>query len=140
LSSKEKRKIVKKSTPFTWIGGNLFKLGLDQILRRCVREEEVFDILLTCHDGPYGGHFAAKRTSFKVLQAGYYWSTLHQDVKIYTSQCDWCQRMGRPTLRDEMPLQPQVTFKPFDKWGMDFTGPIDPPSKKKSKLLCSLII
>jgi len=42
----------------------------------CVREEEFFDILLTCHDGPCGGHFAAKRTTFKVLQAGYYWLTL----------------------------------------------------------------
>ena len=29
LSSKEKRKIVRKSAPFTWIGGNLFKIGPD---------------------------------------------------------------------------------------------------------------
>ena len=27
LSSKEKSKIVRKSAPFTWIGGNLYKLG-----------------------------------------------------------------------------------------------------------------
>ena len=27
LSSREKRKIVRKSVPFTWIRGNLFKLG-----------------------------------------------------------------------------------------------------------------
>ena len=45
LSFEEKRKIIRKSAPFTWIGGNLFKLGPDQILRRCLREEEVFDIL-----------------------------------------------------------------------------------------------
>jgi len=81
LSSKEKSKIMRKSAPFTWIGGNLFKLGLDQVSRRCVREEEVFDILLTCHDGPYGGHFAVKRTAFKIMQEGYYWPTLHQDVR-----------------------------------------------------------
>lgn len=96
LSSKEKSRIMRKSASFTWIGGNLFKLGPDQILRRCVREEEVFDILLTCHDGPCGGNFAAKRTSFKILQAGYYWPTLHQDVRRYISQCDRCPltRMG----------------------------------------------
>lgn len=104
LSSKEKRKIARKSAPFTWIGGNLFKLGPDQILRRCVRKEEVFDILLTCHDGPCGGHFAAKRTAFKILQVGYYWPTLPQDVRRYICQCDQCQRMGKPTPRDEMPL------------------------------------
>eukprot|EP00253_Pinus_taeda_P029944 PITA_29944 len=90
LSSKEKSRIVRKSASFTWIGGNLFKLGPDQILRHCVSEEEVFDILLTCHDGPCGGHFAAKRTAFKILQAGYYWPTLHQDVRRYISQCDRC--------------------------------------------------
>eukprot|EP00253_Pinus_taeda_P005468 PITA_05468 len=77
LSSKEKSKIVRESTPFPWIGGNLLKISTDQILRRCVREEEVFDILLTCHDGPCGGHFTANRTTFKVLEAGYYWPTLH---------------------------------------------------------------
>jgi len=78
-------KIVRKSAPFTWIGGNLFKLGPDEILRRCVREEEVFGILLTCHDGCYGGHFKSRRTTFKVLQAGYYWPTLHQGVRRHTS-------------------------------------------------------
>eukprot|EP00253_Pinus_taeda_P029982 PITA_29982 len=135
LSSKEKSKIVRKSAPFTWMGGNLFKLGPDQILRRCVREEEVFDILLTCHDGPCGGHFAAKRTTFKILQAGYCWSTLHQDVRRYMSQYDRCQRMGKPTPKDEIPMQPQVTFEPSEKWGMDFVGPINPPLNQKQYII-----
>eukprot|EP00253_Pinus_taeda_P017782 PITA_17782 len=135
LSSKEKSRIVRKSASFTWIRGNLFKLGPDKILRRCVREEEVFDILLTCHDGPFGGHFVAKRTAFKILQVGYYWPTLHQDVRRYVSQCDRCQRMGKPTPRDKMPLQPQVTLEPFEKWGMDFLGPINPPSRQKSYII-----
>eukprot|EP00253_Pinus_taeda_P033587 PITA_33587 len=43
--------------------------------------------------------------------------------------------MGKPTPRDEMPLQPQVTFEPFEKWGMDFVGPINPPSKQKSYII-----
>ena len=34
-----------------------------------------------------------------------------------------------------MPLQPQVTFEPFDKWGMDFIGSINPPSKKKQYII-----
>jgi hypothetical protein len=43
--------------------------------------------------------------------------------------------MGKPTKRNEIPLQPQVSLEPFDKWGMDFIGPIDPPSRKKRHIL-----
>ena len=39
LSFRERSIIIRKSTPFTWIGGNLFKLGPDQILRIYVRKE-----------------------------------------------------------------------------------------------------
>ena len=34
-----------------------------------------------------------------------------------------------------MSLQPQVTFEPFEKWGMNFVGPINPPSKQKSYII-----
>ena len=46
--------------------------------------------------------------------------------------------MGKPTPKDEMPLQPQVTLEPFDKWGMDFIGSIDSPSGQKNHIIvCS---
>jgi len=67
LSPREKSNIIRKSSLFTWIMGNIFRLGPDQILRSCVREEEVFEILSTCHDGPCGGHFSAKGKTFEVL-------------------------------------------------------------------------
>ena len=52
--------------------------------------------------------------------------------------CDQFQRMGKPTPKDEMPLQPQVALEPFDKWGMDFIGPIDSPSgQKKYIIVCN---
>jgi len=108
------------------------------IIRRCVRNDEIIDILKSCHDEPCGGHFAAKRTAFKILSLGYYWPSIFKDSKKYVKSCDSCQRMGRPTATDEMPLQPQVHLEPFEKWALDFIGPINPTSNgKKYILVCT---
>ena len=37
--------------------------------------------------------------------------------------------------RDEMPLQPQVLIEPFERWALNFVGPITPISKGKSYIL-----
>lgn len=34
-----------------------------------------------------------------------------------------------------MPLQPQLTLEPFEKWGLDFIGPISPTSNNKEYIL-----
>jgi len=43
--------------------------------------------------------------------------------------------MGKPTPKDEIPMQPQVTSEPFEKWGMDFVGPINLPSRQKQYII-----
>jgi len=72
LSHRDKRKIIQKSARYSWIGGYLFFTRPDQEIRRCVIEDEGYDLLKACHDGPCGGHFVDKRTWYKILQMGYY--------------------------------------------------------------------
>ena len=43
--------------------------------------------------------------------------------------------MGKPVQRDEMPLQPQVLIKPFERWALDFIEPITPISRGNSYIL-----
>lgn len=63
-----KRKILAmKATPFTLMNGYLYKLGLDNILRRCALEHECEDIINEAHVGPAGGHFQADTTTRKIL-------------------------------------------------------------------------
>ena len=76
-------------------------------------------ILHACHEGPCGGHFFDKRTTYKVMQSGYYWPSIFKDVSKYVKGCDSFQIMGRPTS-DQIPLQPQVMIDPFEKWDLDF--------------------
>jgi hypothetical protein len=96
FSHKEHRcKIIRKSAPYSWIQGYLFKMGHDHVLHCCLREDKIYDVLHACHDEPNGGHFATKITTLKVLNAGYYWPTLHKDAREYVSRCDECQRMDK---------------------------------------------
>ena len=106
LSSKEKQIIIRLSATYSWMGGDLYKTGPDLIIKKCVREDEMHDILKASHDGPCGGHFSDKRTAYTILHSLYYWPTLFRDAKMYVRSCDSFQRMGKPIKRDEMPLQP----------------------------------
>ena len=45
---------------------------------------------------------------------------------------------GETQKKDEMPLHPQVALEAFYKWGMNFFGPIDPPSgQNKYIIVCN---
>ena len=105
------------------------------MIRRCVREDEMPEILKACHDEPFGGHFADKRMTYKILSLGYYWTSIFKDAKEYVRRCDSCQRVGKPTPSNEMLQQIQVFIKPFEKWALAFVGPINPPSKKNKYIL-----
>lgn len=60
VSPQERQKIIQKSTRFSWVDGYLYYTGVDKTIQKYVREDEVQDILKTCHDGPCGRNFIDK--------------------------------------------------------------------------------
>jgi hypothetical protein len=63
LPTNKKKILALKATPFTLMNGYLYKLGSDDILRRCALEHEREDIINEAHVGPAGGHFQANTTT-----------------------------------------------------------------------------
>ena len=106
-----------------WKEPILYRHCADQVIRRCVPEDEMHSILNHCHTLPCGGHFGGQRTAAKVLQSGFYWPSLFKDAHQFVSTCDKCQRMGNISRKDEPPMHPILEVELFDLWGIDFIGP-----------------
>ncbi|WJX19736.1 hypothetical protein P8452_09381 [Trifolium repens] len=119
----QKKKFLREANQYVWDDPYLFKIGADNLLRRCVTREDAISIMWHCHNSPYGGHYNGERTAAKVLQSGFFWPTLFKDTYEYTQRCDKCQRTGGISRRNEMPLQNIHMVEVFDCWGIDFVGP-----------------
>nr|XP_016480881.1 PREDICTED: uncharacterized protein LOC107801971 [Nicotiana tabacum] len=52
-----------------WDEPFLYRQCADQLVRRCVPEEEMKAILHDCYASPYGGHHGGDRTAQKMLQS-----------------------------------------------------------------------
>jgi len=57
---------------YIWDNPYLFKVGADNLLRRCVTSKEAKGILWHCHNSPCRAHCAGDKTVAKVLQSGFF--------------------------------------------------------------------
>jgi hypothetical protein len=95
------KKQLVESNELSVIVGNLYKLGVYGISIRCVLEHERPMIRDRSNDD-----IAGREIAQKILCTRLWWPTLHKDAKEYYQSCDVCQRVGKPSRIDEMPLNP----------------------------------
>nr|GFA29486.1 reverse transcriptase domain-containing protein [Tanacetum cinerariifolium] len=103
MSSQQKNKFFKDVKHYFWNDPFLFKVCVDQVIRRCVHSQEAVDILKACHSGPTGGHHGLNYTIKK----------------------------GKISQHDEMPQNAIQVFEIFDISAIDFMGPF--PSSRGNK-------
>ncbi|WJZ98396.1 hypothetical protein VitviT2T_016923 [Vitis vinifera] len=120
--AQDRKHFFAKIHAYYWEELFLFKYCANQIIRKCVPEEEQQGILSHCHENACGGHFASQKTTIKVLQSGFCWPSLFKDAHTMCRSCDRCQRLGKLTRRNQMPMNPILIVDLFDVWGIDFMG------------------
>nr|GEU54353.1 reverse transcriptase domain-containing protein [Tanacetum cinerariifolium] len=111
MSSQQKRKFFKDVKHYFWDDPFLFKICVNQVIRRCVLCQEAVEILKACHYGPIGGHHGPNYIAKKVFDSGFYWPTIYRDAHDLVKNCDVCQRQGKISQRDEMPQTPSKCVK-----------------------------
>ena len=108
---------------YLWEDPYLYKIYGDGMIRRCIPDTEILEVLTHCHSSSYGGHYGASKTVAKVLESGFFWPTLFKDVREFVLYCDRCQRVGNISKRHELLLTSILEVEIFDVWGIDFIGP-----------------
>lgn len=98
-------------------------MGLDQVLRKCVMQEEIPGVLRESHEELARGHMEPDAIMQKALLERW-WPTLHTDAREWVLGCDTCKRVGKLLKWDFMPLFPSQPQELFERWGLDFIGPL----------------
>ncbi|KAJ9565323.1 hypothetical protein OSB04_001289 [Centaurea solstitialis] len=136
LSKFENDKIKTQAKFYVWDDPYLWKHCSDQVIRRCVPQQEVQSVLRFCHEYACGGHFGPKRTAHKVLNCGLFWPSIFKDAYMFCKSCDRCQKTGNIGPPNEMPQNPILVCEIFDVWGIDFMEPFPPSFGFTYILLC----
>ncbi|CAM8940532.1 unnamed protein product [Rhodiola kirilowii] len=116
-------KLKHDSRFYVWDDPYIWKIGVDQLLRRCIPDFEIASIISFCHEHACGGHFGPRRTARNNLDSGFFWPSVFRDSYEHCRKCDRCQRVGNISARNEMPQVPILVNDVFDIWGIDFMGP-----------------
>jgi hypothetical protein len=98
------------------------------VILKCMNSQEANMIMVEFHNSLCGGHHFWKATAHKILRARYYWPTVFVDVCRRVITCIKCQRFVRKQQLKSLLLNPVVVSGPFQQWGLDFIGEINPTS------------
>jgi hypothetical protein len=134
--TRERKEVFqRKVVSYSLIKGILFKLGVDEQLRRCLEGSDRKKVIESLHSGNSGVHFVSVNTVNRIRTAGYWWPYMNRDVKNFVDSCDQCQQTGAPSFQNHWPLTPIIPLAPFEKWSIDFIGPISPISSQKKRYI-----
>ncbi|RDY11027.1 Retrovirus-related Pol polyprotein from transposon 17.6, partial [Mucuna pruriens] len=82
-----KEKITSDAKYYIWDDPYLGRLYNDQVMRRCIPDSEINLVLHFCHAAFGGDHYGSTWTARKVLDCGFYWSTIFRDAYQFVSAC-----------------------------------------------------
>ena len=116
----KKKRFVSEIRNFYWEDPFLFKYYPDLIIRKCVPNEAIGNVLSMCHMNAYGGHFSTKNSTLKILYSCVYWPGIFKGAYAYCKAHQSCQRMDSISMKHKMPLNPIITIEIFLLLEIDF--------------------
>jgi ribonuclease HI len=125
----ERRCLQQRLPSYIQKAGVLYRRSFGHgILLCCVSRKEADQILLEMHKGVCGGHQSGAKMYHSIKLVGYYWPRIMSDCLKIAKSYHNCQIHDNFKHLPPVPLHPTVPTWPFDAWGIDVIGAIEPPS------------
>jgi hypothetical protein len=116
-------RIVQLAKRYTVVEGDLYRRGTNDILMRCITQEEGRELLTEIHGGKCESHSASRTLVGKAFRQGFYWLTALQDAAELVKSCEACQFHAKQIHTPAQALQMIPPSWPFAVWGVDILGP-----------------
>nr|GEY19298.1 hypothetical protein [Tanacetum cinerariifolium] len=101
MSSQQKNKFFKDLKHYFWDDPFLFKLCADQVIRRCIHDQEAIDILKAYHYRPTGGHhglnYTTKKEFFSKLTLPFRKDVEEQRIEVNKAKVVVITKLTHPT-------------------------------------------
>jgi hypothetical protein len=108
---------VRLAKRYTVVEGDLYRRGANDILMRCITQEEGRELLTEIHGGECGSHSSSRTLVGKAFRHGFYWSTALQDAAEMVKSCKACQFHAKQIHTPAQGLQMIPPSWPFAVWG-----------------------
>ncbi|XP_027359296.1 uncharacterized protein LOC113867964 [Abrus precatorius] len=129
------RKTKFQAVNYIIVVNELYKMGVDGTLLRCLSEHEAYIALAEIHEGICGAHQAGERMKWMLLREGLYWPSMVKDCFDYAKSCEECQKHGNVQHVPASELHSIIKPWPFRGWALDLIGQIHSPSTKGHKYI-----
>ena len=94
-------------------------LSYDQLVLPSVLRKEV---LQSMHNSITSAHLGVHKTVTKIKQ-NFYWYKMNDSVRLWISQCSFCEARKRPAKKPKAPLTEYSVGFPMDRLSVDVLGP-----------------
>ena len=108
----KKKAFFGKVGNFFWDDSYLFHVCANNVIFRCITEEEVPKVLAHFYSYTCGEYRGIVNTAAKINTSGFYWLTPHKDIDQFLKSCGRSQKVGNISMMNEMPQKyiPSVNF------------------------------
>ena len=129
------RQIRERALKLVRFNQTLYKRMGEGVWARCVLNDEALEIMEEIHEGLCGAHESGPKMYLRIKRMGYYWPTMVADCLRVAKTCRMCQLHSPYIHQAPNPLHPTIASWPFDAWGTDIVGPIEPPASNGDRFI-----